>query len=43
MDNLDEYKRGPKVLRNMQDFARERSSDLRDSMREHYEEDGSWL
>lgn len=41
MENLSEYKQGRKVLRNMQDFAREQSSDLRDSMQKDYDEHGS--
>lgn len=41
MENLNEYKQGRKVLRNMQDFAREQSSDLRDSMKKKYDEHGS--
>lgn len=41
MENLTEYKQGRKVLRNMQDFAREQSSDLRDSMQKDYAEHGS--
>lgn len=41
MENLDEYKQGRKVLRNMQDFAREQSSDLRDSLQKDYEDHGS--
>ncbi|KAG6353680.1 hypothetical protein INS49_005389 [Diaporthe citri] len=41
MENLSEYKQGRKVLRNMQDFAREQASDLRDSMQNDYDEHGS--
>lgn len=41
MENLNEYKQGRKVLRNMQDFAREQSSDLRESMQKDYDEHGS--
>lgn len=41
MENLEEYKHGRKVLRNMQDFAREQSSALRDSIRKDYDEYGS--
>lgn len=40
-ENLNEYKQGCKVLRNMQDFAREQASDLRDDLRKHYNENGS--
>lgn len=41
MENLNEYKQGRKVLRNMQDFAREQSSDLREGMQMDYDEHGS--
>lgn len=41
MESLEEYERGRKVLRNMQDFAREQSSALRDSMAKDYDEYGS--
>lgn len=41
MENLNEYKQGRKVLRNMQDFAREQSSDLRNSMKNDFDENGS--
>lgn len=41
MENLEEYKHGRKVLRNMQDFAREQSSALRDSIQKDYDEYGS--
>ncbi|POS71694.1 hypothetical protein DHEL01_v209914 [Diaporthe helianthi] len=41
MENLNEYKQGRRVLRNMQDFAREKASDLRDSLHKHYDENGS--
>lgn len=41
MENLEEYKHGRKVLRNMQDFAREQSSNLRDSLHQDYDENGS--
>lgn len=40
MENLDEYKHGRKVLRNMQDFAREQVLDLRDRLQKDYEEHG---
>ncbi|KAG8156481.1 hypothetical protein KVR01_013585 [Diaporthe batatas] len=41
MENLNEFKQGRKILRNMQDFAREQASDLRDSLHKHYNENGS--
>lgn len=41
MENLSKYKQGRKVLRNMQDFAREQSSELRDSMQKDHHEHGS--
>lgn len=40
MENLNEYKQGRKILRNMQDFAREQASDLRDDLNKHYIESG---
>lgn len=41
MENLNEYKQGRRVLRNMQDFAREQASELRDSLHKDYNENGS--
>lgn len=41
MKNLEEYRHGRKVLKNMQDFAREQSSALRDSIQKEYDEYGS--
>jgi hypothetical protein len=41
MENLKEYKQGRRVLRNMQDFAREQASELRDRLHKDYNENGS--
>ncbi|KAH8767299.1 hypothetical protein F5883DRAFT_396763, partial [Diaporthe sp. PMI_573] len=38
MENLKEYKQGRRVLRNMQDFAREQASELRDRLHKDYNE-----
>lgn len=38
MERFDEYKQSRKVLRNMQDFAREQAMDLRDRMRIDFNE-----